>query len=240
MIVWMKRRVPIIFLSLAIISLFFLSTLITPAQVESITSTAGWFGPLLIGLFLLLTQVFAPLSGTPVMIVGIKLYGYPQTMALLYGSCLVSAILNFWIARRYGRNLVKKLVGEKALKSIDELSQLNERVLLISSRIFGYSFFDLISYAMGLTKISFKKYFVYTASLTLIPFIVQYFLFSGIDFNSLRGMLIYFVSIAAAGAVFARILYNVYFGGKTPPMVLQSQDEKLKPPVPPADSKRIY
>jgi uncharacterized membrane protein YdjX (TVP38/TMEM64 family) len=148
------------------------------------------------------------------MIVGIKLYGYPQAMGLLYGSCLLSAALNFWIARLYGRNLVEKLVGEKSLRRIDELSQINERTLLISSRILGYSFFDLISYAVGLTTISFKRYFAYTAFLTLIPFAVQYFLFSRLDFNSLKGMLIYFISIAAAGALFARVLYKAYFGKK--------------------------
>ena len=133
-------------------------------------------------------------------------------MALLYGSCLVSAIVNFWLARIYGRNLVSKLVGEKTLIRIDELSQLNEKALLVSSRILGYSFFDLISYAVGLTTISFKKYFAYTAVLTLIPFSAQYFLFSKLDFNSLQGMVIYIVSITVAAAVFARILYKTYFG----------------------------
>jgi uncharacterized membrane protein YdjX (TVP38/TMEM64 family) len=151
------------------------------------------------------------------MIVGIKLYGYPYAMALLYGSCLLSAVLNFWIARLYGRTLVKKLVGQKSIEKIDELSQVNERALLISSRILGYSFFDLISYAVGLTGIDFKKYFAYTAFLTVIPFAIQYLLFSNLDFNSLRGMLIYFVSIAAAGAFFARVLYRVYFARDTPP-----------------------
>jgi uncharacterized membrane protein YdjX (TVP38/TMEM64 family) len=214
MIAWIKRRTPVIFLSFTIIGLFCLSTLMTPTQIEAITTTAGRFGPLLVGLFIVLTQVFAPLSGTPVMIVGIKLYGYPQAMGLLYGSCLLSATLNFWIARLYGRTLVKKLVGEKALLRIDELSQINERTLLISARILGYSFFDLISYAVGLTTISFKKYFLYTALLTLIPFSVQYFLFSRLNFNNLRDTLIYFVSITAAGAIFARILYKTYFGDK--------------------------
>lgn len=206
-----KRQMPVVLLSFVIISLFCLSTLITPAQVESITNEAGWYGPFLVGFFILLTQVFAPLSGTPVMIVGIKLYGYPQAMGLLYISCLLSAVINFWIARLYGRTLVKRLVGEKSLKKIDELSEINEKALLISSRLLGYSFFDLISYAVGLTKIGFVKYFVYTAFLTLIPFAVQYFLFSNLDFNSLRGMVIYFASIAVAGAIFARILYKTYF-----------------------------
>jgi uncharacterized membrane protein YdjX (TVP38/TMEM64 family) len=207
---WTRTPLPALFLLLGIVGLFLLSTLITPARIESITTTVGWFGPLLLGLLILLTQVIAPMSGTPVMIVGIKLYGYGHAMALLYLSCLLSAILNFWISRLYGRKLVRRLVGEKTLKEIDQLSHLDERKLLISSRIFGYSFFDLVSYGVGLTTIGFKKYFVYTAFLTLIPFALQYFAFSGLDFNSFRGLLIYFISTLVAGAVLARILYKTY------------------------------
>ena len=205
-----KVLVWLILFAFVLCGVFLLSTLVTPARVESITGAAGQFGPLLLGLLLLSTQVFAPLSGTPVMLVSIKLYGYPQSMAVLYVSCLVSSALNFWIARRFGRNLLAKLVGEKTLATIDQLSELNERTLLVSFRVFGYSFFDLVSYAVGLTRISFGKYFAYTALLTLIPFTVQYFLFSRIDFNSFGGMLIYVVSIAAAGAIFVGVLYKVY------------------------------
>lgn len=210
MLIQRSRYISVSLFALALLGLFCLSTLVTPSQVESITSAAGKGGPLLIGLLLLLTQIFAPLSGTPVMIVGIKLYGYAYAMVLLYASCLVSCVVNFWIARLYGRSLLVKVVGSKTLGTIDELSMLNERTLLISFRIFGYSFFDIVSYAIGLTAIGFKKYFAYTVLLTLIPFTAQYFLFSQLNFNSFWGMLTYVVSIVAAGSVFAGVLYKVY------------------------------
>jgi uncharacterized membrane protein YdjX (TVP38/TMEM64 family) len=206
---WRRVLGPLILLALVVSVAFVLSNLITPAHVESVTRGAGQLGPFMLGVLLLATQVFAPLSGTPLMLVGIKLYGYPTAMGILYASFLVSSVLNFWIARLYGRNLLIKVVGRKTVGTIDELSQLNERTLLISFRIFGYSFFDVISYALGLTTIEFKKYFFYTALLTSIPFAAQYFLFSRIDFNSFRGMLIYIVSIAAAGSICAALLYKV-------------------------------
>ena len=144
-------------------------------------------------------------------VLALLVLGHTGQHVLNGASCMLSAILNFWIARRYGRTIVKRLVGSDALQKIDELSGLNERPLLISARVLGYLFFDLISYAVGLTPIGFKKYFTYTAFLTLIPFTVQYFAFASIDFSSLRGMVIYFVSIAAAGAIFGRILFSIYF-----------------------------
>ena len=211
------KRAPIILLTVFVVGLFYLSTLITPAQVEAVTGRAGWFGPVLVALFILLTQVFAPLSGTPGIFVGIKLYGYANTLALHYAVSLLSAAINFWVARAYGRGIVRRLVGEEALKDIDELSRINERVLLITSRVFGYFFFDIISYAVGLTKIRFKRYFCYTAVLTLIPVTAQYLLFSRLDFGGLQGMLIYYLSMAATGAVFTKVFYKAYVRKKTPP-----------------------
>lgn len=213
------KHAPVVLLSIIVAGLFYLSTLITPAQVEAVTGRAGWFGPVLVALFILLTQVFAPLSGTPGVFVGIKLYGYANTLALLYAVSMLSSVINFWIARAYGRGIVRRFVGDKTLKDIDELSQVNERVLLLTSRIFGYYFFDIISYAVGLTKIRFKKYFLYTAVFTLIPVTAQYILFSRLDFGGLRGMLIYFLSMAATGAVFTKIFYGAYVRKKSPPPV---------------------
>jgi len=211
------KRAPAILISFFVIGLFYLSTLITPAQVEAVTDRAGLSGPFLVAFFILLTQVFAPLSGTPGVFVGIKLYGYANTLILLYAVSLLSAVINFWIARVYGRGIVRRLVGDATLKDIDELSQINERILLITSRVFGYYFFDIISYAVGLTKIRFKKYFLYTAVFTLIPVTAQYLLFSRLDFTGLRGMLIYFLSMAATGLIFTKIFYKAYVRKKTPP-----------------------
>ena len=92
---------------------------------------------------------------------------------------------------------------------------LREDVLLISFRILGYSFFDLVSYAVGLTLIDFKKYFAYTAVLTLIPFFVQYTVFSRLNFDSTSGMLIYVLAIVISATVFAAILRNIYLSKST-------------------------
>ena len=208
-------RASLIIMLAVFLAIVALSNMIPPTQVESLARTIGKGGPLLIALFLFLTQVFAPLSGTPVMIVSIRIYGYPTAMAILYGTCLLSSIVNFWIARLYGRTLLVKLVGANSLRTIDELSMLREDVLLISFRILGYSFFDLVSYAVGLTLIDFKKYFAYTAVLTLIPFFVQYTVFSRLNFDSTSGMLIYVLAIVISATVFAAILRNIYLSKST-------------------------
>lgn len=187
---------------------FYASSQVPTQQIESFTKAIGWFGPLAVVFLLVVTQVFAPLSGTPIMIVGIRLYGYPGAMGLLYCSFLVSAAINFWLARLYGRKLVRKFVGESTLEKIDELARISEQKLLIASRILGFSFFDFVSYAVGLTKINFKKYFVYTTVFTPIPLASYYVLFSRIDFNSVEGLLLYVGSILIIGAVCARIFFK--------------------------------
>src|SRR5260221_236835 len=90
---------------------FYASSQVPTQQIESFTKAIGWCGPLAVVFLLIVTQVFAPLSGTPIMIVGIRLYGYAGAMGLLYCSFLVSGTLNFWIARLYGRRLVRRFVG---------------------------------------------------------------------------------------------------------------------------------
>ena len=190
--------------------MFYASTLVTESRVELITNRLGWCGPLFIGLFILATQVFAPFSGTPGIFVSIKFYGFGTTLVLFYLTSLLSAIINFWLARTYGRKLVSKFVGQQSLREIDQLLNCNERTLLITARVLGFYFFDIISYAVGLTGITFKRYLTYTALLTPIPLTAQYMMFSQLDFKSVGGMLTYFVSIAATGAVFAKIFHKLY------------------------------
>jgi uncharacterized membrane protein YdjX (TVP38/TMEM64 family) len=123
---------------------------------------------------------------------------------------MVSAAVNFFIARRYGRQAVLRFVGPKTLDEIDQLSRAEETTLLILARIFGYYFFDVVSYAVGLTRIGFRKYIVYTASFSLIPFGIQYCAFHNLNFNSFGGMAVYYVSVVGTGVLFSAYFFRVY------------------------------
>ncbi len=204
-----KKIVGRILLVSALIAFIYLISTIDKEILENTASRLGWFGPIFLGLVIIATQVFAPLSGSAFIFVGIRLYGYESILILFYCVSMISATASFFIARRWGRKVVIKLVGKKTMLEIDEIAHIHERTLLVIGRTLGYYFFDYISYALGLTKISFKKYISYTAVLTLIPMTVLYFVFKELDFDNFKSTMIFYFSIVLTGLLFAYIFWKI-------------------------------
>ncbi len=198
-----KKITKSIFWVLILITFIYFLYSIDKQILENIALRLGWAGPVFIGLVLVCTQVFAPLSGSAFFFLGVRLYGYESMLALFYLSSMISAPICFYIARRWGRSLVVKLVGQENMAKIDEATMSHERPLLIIGRTLGYYFFDFLSYALGLTKISFKKYFSYTLVLTLIPYTLIYFVFRHLDFDNFRDVMIYYGAMVVTGITFA-------------------------------------
>jgi len=153
-----KRRLSYLFL------LVFISLLIywggTKFRTEDITSfiqKSGIWAPLVFIILTTLTYVIAPLSGTPLWFVGWLLFG-KEFQIYTYLAAGLAAVINFWIARRYGRGLVVKLVGVKNIEKVDEFTKNYGLKSLILLRLFVGTFHDFISYAYGLTNIRFLPY----------------------------------------------------------------------------------
>ncbi|MFC1625964.1 TVP38/TMEM64 family protein [Patescibacteria group bacterium] len=81
----------------------------------------------------------------------------------------MSAIINFYISRFLGRKWVIKLAGKDSIKRIDQLTDIMGEKLLIFARLFGFPLYEFVSYAVGFTNMSFKRYFLITATLSVIP-----------------------------------------------------------------------
>jgi len=191
-----------------VVFIYFLSS-IDKQVLEDIAIRLGWLGPVFIGLVFVITHVFAPISGTAFYFVGIRLYGYESILIIYYCASMVSATIAFFIARKWGRGLVIKLVGEKTMNHIDKSVAVNENYLLVVGRLFGYSFFDFISYTLGFTKVSFKKYITYTAIFTFINSLILYFIFRNLDFESFQNSIIYHAFIVLTGLLLAYLFSRV-------------------------------
>lgn len=204
----MKKATPIIAILLSILLIYVLGN-IEESTIQKFIVSWGDFSIIAIIILLLASQVFAPFSGAPVMFIGFKVIGFSSTMILFYFVSILSSIINFWIAKKFGRGLVAKFIGLKALEKVDAIAKSEERALLIWSRIVGYYFFDLISYAIGLTNISFKKYFASTLLLTIIPWAGYFVIFSFLDMKSTTGMLMYYLSLLLTTIIFGRIFWKL-------------------------------
>jgi len=123
-------------------------------------------------------------------------------MALLYIAGMLSAVINFWIARKFGRVWVERLIGTKDIKELDHFVSLTGKKMLIVARIFGYPFFEIISYAVGLTNMPFKVYYIITLVFAAIPTIVSGLLLTHYDATSTAGMIIWIGGLLIVGGVF--------------------------------------
>ena len=179
---------------------------INSPKFKNFTESLGVCGYLVIIGYVVLSHVFAPIAGSPGVTLGITIYGVSTGLWLLYIGSMISASINFYVARRFGRNRVEKFVGKDSMKKIDEFVSVEGEEALIISRLLGFAFFDFISYAAGLTLIKFKKYMIITASMGLIANLTLQYVFKNIDFQSESGIMIWIGSIFVAGIVF-----GIYF-----------------------------
>lgn len=104
--------------------------------------------------------------------------------------------------RKFGRKLVVKLVGEKPMKEVDGFTSVEGKQVLTISRLFGFPIFEFISYAAGLTNISFKSYFIITAVASVFTNIAAYLVFKNINLQSETGIMIWVGSIVGSGIIF--------------------------------------
>src|SRR3989344_1382278 len=156
----MKEKLYSVIPVLVVIALLYLlSRSVDPNVIKEWIERAGILGPFLIILLGVVTTVIAPLSGTPLVFVGFALYG-PQIVFLLTISGIISAAVNFHVSRRWGRPLIKRFVGEKNMRTVYKFTVEHGIVSLFFLRVFLGSLNDFISYAMGLTNMKFKTYFV--------------------------------------------------------------------------------
>jgi len=100
----------VLFLSLA---LKWLIPTLSSEQVKVFVKSLGLFGPLIVVGYTILSHVLAPMAGTPGILLSITLFGLYQTMFYIYIASIMSAIINFFIARKFGRKWVTRLAGKK-------------------------------------------------------------------------------------------------------------------------------
>jgi uncharacterized membrane protein YdjX (TVP38/TMEM64 family) len=205
-----KKTLSLLGLFVFILTVIYISTLISPEQVAGFTEKLGPYGPLAIIFFVTLGHVFLPMAGAPIIVASIKLYGLGWANIYLYFAGLISATANFWIARRLGRKWVQKILGPDSMKDIDFLSQSHEDKLIIMARLFAFSMFEVISYAAGLTKIRFGRFMMYTAVFSGIPSFLGFILMRDLDFDTLGGFLIWLACVVGTGAIFAHYLFRIY------------------------------
>ena len=128
----------------------------------------GLWGPLVSLGIMVLQGILAPIPAFVVTFAnGLAFGAFAGWLISLVGHALASSVC-FLIARRLGRRRVESLVTKRGLGAADRwLEQWGHQAVFLTRLVPGISF-DGISYAAGLTSISFKRFVVATA-LGVIP-----------------------------------------------------------------------
>jgi uncharacterized membrane protein YdjX (TVP38/TMEM64 family) len=179
---------------------------LTSDKLERFVEDAGVLGPAVLMGYVVLAHVIAPLGGLPAFIVGVAVFGLVKTSIYIYAASMLSAVINFYISRRFGRPIVRMLVGNKGINKIDQWSRLLGRRVLLAGRVFALFLFEELSYAAGLTAIKFRDYMAITAVGTALPSLVLMLVFRNANFESVKFFMFALGMIIVVGVFSTSIL----------------------------------
>jgi len=111
------------------------------------------------------------------MFVGYYAYGR-NVIFLTTVAAYLSFYINFWIARKWGRPIIQRLVGKDNMTKVDSLTSDYGLVYLFLLRVFQGSVHDFLSFAVGLTSMKFSHYII-VSTLAIIPGTALWYYLSG-------------------------------------------------------------
>lgn len=111
---------------------------------------------------MILQSIAAPLPAFLLTFANANLFGWWQGAILSWSSAMAGATVCFFIARILGRDVVEKITSKAGLKQIDVFFEKHGRLSILIARLLPFISFDIVSYAAGLTSMSFWSFFVAT------------------------------------------------------------------------------
>lgn len=138
------------------------------AWVESL----GAWGPIaFIGIYNLATVLFLP--GSLLTLGGGAIFGLVQGSIFVFVAATLGATFAFLIGRYLARDAIaKKIDGNQKFKAIDEAIAKEGLKIVFLTRLSPVFPFNLLNYALGLTKVSLKDYVM--GSLGMLPGTILY------------------------------------------------------------------
>ncbi|HVU11909.1 MAG TPA: VTT domain-containing protein [Phototrophicaceae bacterium] len=139
-------------------------------RIRQAIESAGPLAPLAYIFIKIITYVVAPLSSGPIQLSAGILFGLvPGILFTLIGE-VIGGSINFLLARYFGRPVVERLVGQEDMPRVDKfVSQIVDWRTLIYARLFLFSIYDFISYAVGFSKLKFRTYVIVSLCVGIIP-----------------------------------------------------------------------
>jgi len=172
---WVLRIVLLVILLICVLSYFFVPTVHNKSNkifamfasgdftvIKEFVASYGVYAAVISFLLMILQSVAAPLPAFLITFANASLFGWWKGAILSWSSAMAGAALCFVIARVLGRDAVVKLTSKGALESIDQFFERYGKQSILIARLLPFISFDIVSYAAGLTGMSFLGFFAAT------------------------------------------------------------------------------
>ena len=141
--------------------------------VRAFVESYGAYAAAVSFLLMILQSIAAPLPAFLLTFANANLYGWWKGAILSWSSAMAGAAVCFYIARILGRDVAEKLTSKAGLKQIDEFFERHGKMSILIARLLPFMSFDIVSYAAGLTSISFGS-FLFATGIGQLPATIIY------------------------------------------------------------------
>lgn len=156
-----------IFIFVQVKEIGWLDILKNQKKMLSIIQEMGLIGPVAIILLIAIAIIITPIPSAPVALVSGALYGHTLGTIYVVLGALSGALLAFTISRKLGYDYInRKLHHQLPVKIVG--SQNTLMMIVFVTRLAPFISFDVISYAAGLTQLTFGR-FILATLLGVIP-----------------------------------------------------------------------
>ena len=130
--------------------------------VKEFVASYGVYAALVSFALMILQSVAAPLPAFLLTFANANLFGWWQGAILSWTSAMAGAARCFYIARVLGRDVVAKITSKAGVEQIDEFFEKYGKNAILICRLLPFVSFDYVSFAAGLTSMSFGSFMVAT------------------------------------------------------------------------------
>lgn len=148
---------------------------LAPVALSEWLNDQGMSGPLLLVLLMILAVVVGPIPTLPISAASGLVYGVFTGTAIAVTGALAGSIIAFYLARILGREAIRRKLSANPVFSVTG-SQRFLFIVVTLTRLIPLFSFALVSYAAGVTAISFWRYALAT-TLGMLP---MTFVFAGL------------------------------------------------------------
>ena len=128
-------------------------------QIRTNVRQLGMWGPFALLLLRSVSIVIPAIPSTAYSVLAGTLFGFWQGIVLITIADFAACSGNFYIAKRYGRGIVQRLVGQRFMGKVDSFASnyLENNTFLVAGFLMT-GLFDFVCYAVGLTQMQWHKF----------------------------------------------------------------------------------